>query len=174
LTDRAVSDRELARAVLREMSQHAGAHGERGENPGHASDVGAVVANAELVLQRLQEHLLGWFGPDGLDALLTRALERTRIVHPILAEVQRPGPGTLRLADMSAAVAAESGPNGKLDDNEVVEGIVALLAAILALIGRLIGDDMMRHLVKQIWPALPDDDVSSINDSANNHERSGK
>lgn len=172
MTDRTISDRELAQALLREVSQHGRAHsgehagtyaGTQGEKAGHASDAYAVLANAELVLQRLQQHLLGWFGPDGLDALLIRALERARISHPILSGVQRLTPGTLRLADITAGVTGESGAGGKLESNEVIEGIVALLTAILALIGRLIGDDMMRHLVRQIWPTLPDD-VSSTSD----------
>jgi predicted membrane-bound spermidine synthase len=170
LTDRTISDRELAQALLREMSRHGGAHD---KNSANASDAQAVLVNAELVLQRLQAHLLGWFGPDGLDALLVRALERARISHPILAGVQRPAPGTLGLANITAAVTGESGLDGKVDSSEVVEGIVALLAAILALIARLIGDDMMRHLVRQIWPTLPDD-VSYASDSTNNNERSGK
>jgi hypothetical protein len=186
VTDRIISDRELAQALLREMSLHGGEHparhadehagehaGEHGEKSGKGSDAYVVLINAELVLQRLQQHLLGWFGPDGLDALLIRALERARISHPILARVQRSAPGTLRLADITAVVAAEPASGGKIDSNEVIEGAVALLAAILALIARLIGDDMTQHLVRQIWPTLPDD-LSSNGDGPNNNERSGK
>jgi hypothetical protein len=172
LTDRIVTDRELAEALLATEMQQSG------EEPGTArtpngSDAGVTLASGERVLERLQGHLLGWFGPDGVDALLIRALERTRGLHPILAGVQRPVPGTLRLAGIAEAPDTKRAPNGKLDNHEVSEGIVALLAAILALIGRLVGDEMMQHLVRQIWPALPDD-MPSPHDSSNNNERSGK
>lgn len=172
MTEPIVTDRELAQALLAtEMacgdSDTAGAQSRNGD------DAAAALANGERVLQKLQEHLLGWFGPDGVDALLVRALERTRMHHPLLAGVQRAAPGTLRLAGMIQPAPTKDRPDGEEVSEGISEAILALLAAILALIGRLVGDDMVRHLLEQIWPGLPGAEPSS-NDSPNNNERSGK
>lgn len=171
LTDPLVTDRELAQALLAiEMAQR-GRDRRPGTN-GAAPDVGNTLANGERVLQLLQEHLLGWFGPDGVDALLVRALERTRLSHRVLMGVQRSAPGVLRLAGIADDAGDGSGPAQQLEDSDVAEGVVALLTAILALIGRLVGDDMMRHLVSQIWPELAGAEPPA-SDSPNNNERSG-
>ena len=131
-----------------------------------ASDAATVLANGELVLARLESHLIGWFGPDGVDALLVRALERARQQNPVLEGVKWPAPGTLRLTAMGETAATSGGLEGLEvgEVGEVSEGIVALLTAILAVIARLVGDDMMRNLLRQIWPTIPAD-TSSLTDS---------
>ena len=68
-------DHELARHLLESES---GGHDEPAE----------AVAAAERVLQRMHEHLARWFGPDGIHALLSRALAEARDAHPALADVQ--------------------------------------------------------------------------------------
>jgi len=172
LTDRVSSERELAEVLLATEISRLGDERNATWAPG-LSDAEIALASGERALQLVQEHLRDWFGPDGVDALLIRALERARSSHPILIGVQPPVSGTLRLIGITENDRAVSQQNGALDSREIIEGIVALLAAILALIARLVGDEMMRHLVKQIWPVLPDD-ASLPNDSPNNHERSGK
>ena len=172
MTDRIVTDRELAEALFAIEVSRLGEESAATGAPG-LSVAEIALASGDRALQRLQKHLVGWFGPDGVDALLIRALERTRSSYPILTAIQRPVSGTLQLTGIAEAFNAASHGKGTLDTHEVREGIMALLAAILALIGRLVGDEMMQHLVRQIWPELPDD-VSFPHDSSNNNERSGK
>ena len=61
----------LAREIL---AREIGVESSR-KSSGRASD---RVAAAERALTRLNEQLVRWFGPDGVDALLLRALDNAR------------------------------------------------------------------------------------------------
>ena len=103
------------------------------------------VAAAERVLRRLQEHLLRWFGPDGLDAMHSRALATAREGHPALTHVRIEPRREARLTELAASAHA-------YPPAEVADALTALIAATLALLSRLIGDDLVRRLVQQAWP----------------------
>jgi hypothetical protein len=119
-----------------------------------------AVASGERVLHQLQERMIRWFGPDGVDALFIRALERTRVRYPIMSLVRHDAPSALSLAGMIDGM--NDGPSSDESSAEqVTEAIVALIAMILALIGRLVGDEMTRHLVGQIWPQVPSEESLS-------------
>jgi hypothetical protein len=158
LNEAAERDLDLARELL---VAESGAGGNAGPERRRQMESAQAVAGGERVLQQLQLRLTLWFGPDGVDALLLRAVDRTVRSHPITAGIRREGTGPLTLHGLLAGSAPDSAV--------VTEGVVALIATILALIARLIGEDMTRQLVHQIWPqAASAESLSSegSNDSA--------
>ena len=99
----------------------------------------AIAAAAERLGTQLRRGLGRWIGTDGYYTLLERAAAATKAAHPTLNPVSyfRYGaPVTL------AAVQAHGA-------RAVVDGLVALLAALIELLGRIIGDEMARRLVEQ-------------------------
>lgn len=115
------------------------------------------VAAAERVLQRLQRQLVMWFGSEGADALLARALDGARASHPILAMVQRDTLVGARLTGMAEAAAA-------VDPGALADACVALISAVLTLVGRLVGNDLAAHLVEHEWPDVPRDPSSTTSE----------
>jgi hypothetical protein len=114
----------------------------------------AQIAAAERVLGRLQEHLLRWFGPDGFHAVLSRALATARKAHPALAHVRIEQRGEWRLAELAASA-------HKYHPADFRDALLALVAATLALLSRLIGDDLVRRLLQQAWPPEPPNDTEA-------------
>lgn len=107
-------------------------------------DAGALeemAAAVERGCARLRAGLTRWIGSDGYRALVDRALEQTRAVHPALAGLQCP-------ADDVQGVAAIAGVH---DAAEVREGILALVALLIDLLSRVIGEEMAVRLVEQAW-----------------------
>lgn len=142
-------DLPFAREILaREIGVEAGR-----KSSGRASD---RVAAAERALTRLNEQLVRWFGPDGVDALLLRALDNARKEHPVLSSVQRHEKGKLWLAGIASQShnSIDGASRAGSVDVETGAAVTALLATLVALIGRLVGNDMTRHLITQIWPDL--------------------
>ncbi len=114
----------------------------------------AQIAAAERVLAQLQEHLLRWFGPDGFHAVLSRALAAARKGHPALARVRIEPRTKPRLAELTAS-AHEYGPA------ELHDALLTLVAATLALLSRLIGDDLVRRLLQHAWPEESPNDTEA-------------
>ncbi len=105
----------------------------------------------------MSEHLSRWFGKEGFEALLARALDRARPRHPALAQLT---PFTLvsagarpiePTAGRSTDQLTGGGPTGP--DDAVAEAFVSVVSETIALLARLIGDDMAVHLIEQVWPA---------------------
>lgn len=108
-----------------------------------AGDTAAdVVAVAERALRRLSDDLVGWFGPFGAHALVTRALAQARPEHPALAPVRVGGPAAPYFEGL-----AESGRVHGAD--AAAAGAVDVLAALVDLLGRMIGDTLATTLVEQ-------------------------
>lgn len=100
------------------------------------------VATAERAVRRLSDALVGWFGPYGAHALLTRALGRARADHPALAAVRVGAPARPAvegLVDSAQAYGAAQTAAAAAD----------LLAAVVELLERLIGGDLATRLVEQ-------------------------
>jgi hypothetical protein len=110
------------------------------------------IAAAERVVGRLQEHLLRWFGPDGFHAVLSRALATARDGHPALRHVRIEPRGEARLTELAASAHAYR-------PGELADALRALIATTLALLSRLIGDDLVRRLLQQAWPGEAPNDV---------------
>ena len=100
-----------------------------------------VGAAAEQLCNRLRTGLSRWIGAEGYRSLLDRAVRVARADHPVLGGLSCLGgggdePGTW------AALAARS--NGDL-----AEGMVAVVASLIDLLGRIIGEEMAVRLVEQ-------------------------
>jgi hypothetical protein len=106
---------------------------------GDASTPGEVAAAAERLSTQLSSGLGRWIGADGYRVLLARALALARVEHPALG-----GLSCLGGDDPATAAAVQAYSAG-----EVAAGLVALVAALIELLGRIIGEDMASRLVEQ-------------------------
>jgi hypothetical protein len=100
-----------------------------------------MAAAAEQGCARLRAGLTRWIGSDGYGSLVDRALQQARAGHPSLAGLQ------CQAGDVQG-VAAVVGVHGAA---EVREGIVELVALLIALLSRVIGEEMGIRLVEQAW-----------------------
>jgi hypothetical protein len=128
------ADRELARRLL----------------ACEAIETDTPTDSADRVLRRLHKHLASWFGRDGSHAVLARALDRTRADHPALADARLELGGERLL----------TGAHGQASENNLSDigaALVALVAAVIGLLTRLIGPDMVMRLVDQVWPGAASD-----------------
>lgn len=104
-----------------------------------------ATAAADRVCAQLRAGLARWVGTEGYRALLNRALEQVRVEHPALNSLSCMGGDEQEIA---AAVRAHGAA-------EVAAGIVALVATVIDLLGRIVGEEMAVELVKQTGAASP-------------------
>jgi hypothetical protein len=116
-----------------------------------ASTPGEVAAAAERLCTQLRSGLGRWIGADGYRVLLDRALALVRPAHPALGGLSCLGEDNPTTATAAQAYGAR----------EVAAGIVALVAALIELLGRIIGDEMAARLVEQTGVASPRRTVST-------------
>jgi hypothetical protein len=118
---------------------------------GDASAPEKVAAAAESVCTQLRAGLGRWVGVDGYRALFDRALGLARAEHPALGDLSCLGgdePVT------SAAVRAHGA-------SEMADGMEALVAALIELLGRIIGEEMAVRLVEHAGRPSPRGVVST-------------
>lgn len=99
-----------------------------------------VAAAAQRLCTRLRAVLVRWIGSDGYDLLWQRALEQTKASHPALAQV--------RYEDSAKGIAASLRGH---DAATVADSILALVAALVGLLGRVVGEGLAVRLVAQVW-----------------------
>jgi hypothetical protein len=110
-----------------------------------AAEEPAVVAAAlQRTCMRVSANLRDSVGDDGRDALLGRALSRTESKHPALKDIRKLN-GAIHLDGIVASVEAHGVA-------PVTAAIEALLAALVDVLGRLIGEDMAMRLLDQDLP----------------------
>ncbi|MBA3343791.1 MAG: hypothetical protein H0T44_00615 [Gemmatimonadales bacterium] len=107
--------------------------------PGDVSDPEEVAAAANRVCVQLRSGLARWVGSEGYRALLDRALGESAAHHPVLSSL------SCHEGDEQAAVAAVRAYGSA----EVAAGMVALVATLIDLLGRIIGEEMAVRLVEQ-------------------------
>ena len=118
---------------------------------GKASTPAEVAAAAELMCTYLRVGLGRWIGAPGYEALLGRALGLARVEHPALGSLGcLGGEEPLTVAAVRAYGAGAVGA-----------GLVALVAALIELLGRIIGDEMAVRLVEQTGIPSPRGVVST-------------
>jgi hypothetical protein len=100
---------------------------------------------------QLRIELGRWIGDGGFGALLERALAKARVEHPVLDEISC-------LGEDASAIEAAMRPGGSA---RVSDGLVALVAGLVELLGRIIGADMAVQLVDQINMPSPRGVVST-------------
>ena len=101
---------------------------------------GAWVGAVERALADVADTLGRWFGPYGYHALLTRALVSTRVAHPALASLRVRAPLEPVLDGLAEAARLSGAP-------AAVDGLVALVATVVDLLGRMVGADMAYQLL---------------------------
>lgn len=105
----------------------------RGASPEEA------VAAANRIFVALGARLGRWVGGDAFDALLQRALAMSRGDHPVLEHVRWGDAGPGGFEGASEGVTAEA----------VRDATAATLDALVALLGRFVGEDLAARLVLQ-------------------------
>ena len=99
-----------------------------------------VVAALQRTCLRVSDNLRDSMGNDGCNALLVRALARTEANHPALKNICRLNGGDIPLDGVLASVEAHGVA-------AVTSAVEALLAALVEILGRLIGEDMAIRLI---------------------------
>ena len=112
---------------------------------GDTNTLEEVAAAAERTCTQLQAGLARWVGTEGYRALIDRALLLARAEHPALGSLSCHGGDE---PVITAAVRAHSAA-------EVATGMVALVAALVELLGRIIGEEMAVELVNQAVTRAP-------------------
>jgi hypothetical protein len=123
-------------AVATEAARQFWAHD--GLDAGTPQEMAAAV---EQGCARLRAVLTRWIGTDGYRALINRALEQARAEHPAIAGLQ------CQAGDVQGVAAAV----GEHSAAEVREGVLELVALLIDLLSRLIGEEMATGLVDQAW-----------------------
>jgi hypothetical protein len=101
----------------------------------------AIAAAAlERACRRVTDVLYDSMGEDGCNALLARACARAVPAHPALQDIRPLNGGGLRLDGIVALMTNRS-------TGEVTSAVEAMLAALVDVLGRLIGDDMAMRLI---------------------------
>ena len=112
---------------------------------GKSEESEAVTSAAERVCARLRVELSRWIGADGYRALLRRALALTRPEFPALTGLScegRDGP------ELASAVRT----HGAAD---VKGSVVAVVATLIDLLSRIVGEEMATRLVEQSGAPSP-------------------
>jgi hypothetical protein len=110
----------------------------------------AVAAATEQVCGRLSANLSRWFGIDGTNALFARALARAQADHSVLTNVRYSRQSAVRLQQLAENARIQGA-------DSAVEGVAAMLTALIELLGRLIGPDIAMRLVEHsLPPEAPD------------------
>lgn len=111
------------------------------------------------VIAKLRPHLATLMGNGGYRALLMRALALASAEVAWLRAVRVAADGSLD---------GPGEPAPPLRPEEILEGRVALVAQLLALLVAFIGESLMLRLIHEIWPQLPTGNLNASKDD--NHE----
>lgn len=115
---------QIARRLLRRERQS-----------GSGAEGALTAAELQRTCTRLTANLRDTLGAEGCTALFARALARTEEAHPALKSVRRIARSDLVLEDVAASVETYG-------IAAVTEALEAFLAALVDVLGRIIGEDM--------------------------------
>jgi hypothetical protein len=90
----------------------------------------------------LYRELSRWVGPDGCHALFSRALAQTRAKHPALEQIQLHARKDPYVEGVAEAIIAHGEP-------ATADSLEAMIANVVQVLGRLIGDDMAMKLIER-------------------------
>ena len=88
-----------------------------------------------LVVNNLRESM----GDDGCDALFARAISRSEASHPVIKQLRGTRESGISREHLSDAV--------KADEPAARAGVEALLASLIEILARLIGEDMALRII---------------------------
>lgn len=122
-----------AQQVVQDLLARGGLHGE-------TRDPEVAAGALQTACSRAFENLCDSMGEAGSNALLTRALARTELEHPPLELIHRLDGNVIRLDGVAASIDAHGLP-------ATTAAVEALLAALIDVLGRLIGVEMAIRLI---------------------------
>jgi hypothetical protein len=125
-------DRAPARQIARRLI-----HSRRAE-----SGDGNSARSAAASCDDLYGELSRWVGPDGCHALFTRALAQARTEHPALEQIHLQPRSVPYVDGVAEAIMAHG-------DFTTADALESMLARLVELLGRLIGDDMAMKLIER-------------------------
>ena len=102
------------------------------------------------VCEKLRPHLVTLMGNEGYRAVLARALTLANSEVSWLRGVQVKMDGSLEGLDQLKP---------KIDADQLAEGRVILLSQLLGLLVAFIGEKLTLHLIGDVWPEAPLDDL---------------
>jgi cation diffusion facilitator CzcD-associated flavoprotein CzcO len=109
---------------------------------------GHEIAAVSLLVERVHVGLARWFGPFGALALMTRAITRARVDHPVLANVVA-----------SATTPHVTGWSQETTADHTIatsDAVITVLTCLHETLTRLIGDDLAETLLSQsAVPTVP-------------------
>jgi hypothetical protein len=105
----------------------------------------AIAAALQQTCLRVCGNLRDSFGADGCNALFARALARAEAQHPTLRDLRRADHDTIHLEGVAGTAAL----HGIVPVSAAIEG---LLAALIDILSRLIGEDMATQLIDHEAP----------------------
>jgi len=115
--------------------------------------------------KKLRPHLATLMGNGGFRALLSRSLALGSLEIAWLSAVHVQADGSLEgLEELY----------GEVEANEFLEGRVVLLAQMLGLLVVFIGEDLTLRLVREVWPKVPFNELSSELNSGNRGKHENK
>lgn len=103
---------------------------------------GAAARAAAASSDHLYRELSRWVGPDGCHALFTRALAEARGEHPALAQIHLQPKSDQYVEGVADSIMGQG-------DRATADALESMLARLVELLGRLIGDDMAMKLIGQ-------------------------
>ena len=101
-----------------------------------------VARTTAAACDTLYRELSRWVGSDGCHALFTRALAETRTDCPALAQIQLRARSEPYIDGVAETIMAHGDP-------ATAEALESMLARLIELLGRLIGDDMAMKLIER-------------------------
>lgn len=121
----------------------------RTESAGPGSSARAAAASCDQLYQELSR----WVGPDGCHALFTRALAQARDEHPALVQIHLHPRSEPYIDGVAETIMA-------FGDIATTEALESMLARLVELLGRLIGDDMAMKLIERSLASVGDGNPS--------------
>ena len=118
---------------------------------GGTSQPEKVAASAERLCAQLRDGLTRWVGAHGYRVVLDRALGLTRPEHPALRE----------LSCLGDDLPATTGAVQEHGAGEMAAAMVALIATMIDVLGRAVGEEMAVRLVEQTGTPSPRGVVSA-------------
>ena len=123
-----------------------------------SQDQEALIEAAERISDNLRVHLSKRIGQEGFRTILARALSLTTANFPSLNAVRVGTDGSL--VGLRAAMSRVQGTQNDEAEIDNIEGAVALIAQLLALLISFIGEDLTLRLLGAVWPEISWDDVT--------------
>ena len=111
----------------------------RQPQPGEAGDEARAAA---AVCNHLYRGLSRWVGADGCNALFARALAEARAGHPALMQIQLRARSDPYVDGVAETIIAHG-------EAATGEGLEAMLVRLIALLDRLVGNEMAMKLIEQ-------------------------